>query len=45
MITEIQAQKIPKLKLPEYIIDNKLGDITQPWPAYHSFIMNVCWKI
>ena len=35
MISEIQAQKTPKLKLPEYVIDNKLGDITPPWPCYH----------
>ena len=41
MITEIPAQKVPKLKLTEYIIDNKLGNITQPWPAYHSFVMFV----
>ena len=41
MVTEIQAQKTPKLKLPEYVIDNKLGDTTPPWPAYHSFVMFV----
>ena len=41
MITEVPAQKTPKLKLPEYVIDNKLGDITPPWPAYHSFVMFV----
>ena len=41
MISEIPAQKVPKLKLPEYVIDNKLGDITPPWPAYHSFLMFV----
>ena len=41
MITEIPAQKIPKLKLPEYVIYNKLGNITPPWPSYHSFLMFV----
>ena len=41
MITEIPATKIPRLKLPEYIIDNKLGNITSPFPAYHSFVMFV----
>ena len=41
MITEIPAQKVTKLKLLEYIIDNKLGDITPPFPAYHSFVMFV----
>ena len=39
MISEIPAQKVPKLKLPEYVVDKKLGDITPPWPAYHSFVM------
>ena len=41
MITEIPAQKIPRLKLPEYIIDNKLGDITPPFPSYYSLVMFV----
>ena len=41
MIIEIPAKKLPKLKLPEYVIDNKLGDITPPWPCYHSFVMFV----
>ena len=41
MITEIPAQKIPRLKLPEYIIDNKLGDIIPPFPSYDSFVMFV----
>ena len=30
MISEIPAQKVPKLKLPEYVVDKKLGDITPP---------------
>ena len=41
MITEVPAQKVPKLKLPEYVVDKKLGDITPPWPCYHSFLMFV----
>ena len=41
MITEIPAQKTPKLKIPEYVIDNKLGDITPPWPCYHYVVMIV----
>ena len=41
MISEIPAQKVPKFKLPEYVINNKLEDITPPWPCYHSFIMFV----
>ena len=41
MISEIPAQKVPKLKMPEYVIDNKLGVKTPPWPAYHSFVMFV----
>ena len=36
-----QNQKPPKLKLPEYVIDKKLGNITPPWPDYHSFVMFV----
>ena len=41
MITEIPVQHIPKLKLPGYVRGNKLGDITPPWPCYHSFVMFV----
>ena len=39
MISEIPAQKVPTLKMPAYVIDKKLGNITPPWPAYHSFVM------
>ena len=34
-----QNPKPPKLKIPEYVIDKKLGDITPPWPDHHSFVM------
>ena len=41
MRSEIPAKKAPKLKMPEYVIDNKLDDITPPWPWHHSFVMFV----
>ena len=41
MISEISAPKTPKLKLPEFVINNKLDVIPPPWPAHHSFIMFV----
>ena len=41
MFSVEQNTKPPKLKLPEYVIDKKLGDITLPWPDYHSFVMFV----
>ena len=29
----------PKLKISEYVIDKKLGNITPPWPDSQSFVM------